>query len=65
MVECIVITSDSEEEVKSEYSVLVFTPTKRSPSPDLGQSQQDLKKWVTDAKFIFKAFINMHFTVRT
>ena len=35
MVSCIIISSDSDDDIKSDSSVLVFMPTKRPPSPEV------------------------------
>ena len=40
MEDCIIISSDSDDEVKSDSPVFVFTPTKRPPSPDLADKDR-------------------------
>ena len=40
MKDCIVIVSDSEDEMKGDSPVIVFTPTKRPPSPDLIEEER-------------------------
>ena len=40
MEDCIVISSDSDDEVMSDPSVFVFTPTKRPPSPDFADEDR-------------------------